>query len=100
MEMNTKHEILLKRLLDKGVVILQAERMAIGIGLKGFGLVNGRPATLMGEPCYVVYGFTDAGFDFVLSHYPSLVEAPETFDTPPQPINSGGGDNDNGACNT
>ena len=55
----------MKKMGRKGIIILQAERMAIGRDLVSFGLVAGEEARLLGSPCFVLYGFTKKGFELM-----------------------------------
>jgi hypothetical protein len=82
MPFTEKHQKLLGSLKEKGVVILQDARIDLGIDLKALGLVNGREAKLMGAPCFVLYGFTDMGFDHILSNHDAVTSKAESLKEP------------------
>jgi hypothetical protein len=82
MPFTEKHQDLLVKLKEKGVVILQDSRINLGLDLKALGLINGREAKLLGAPCFVMYGFTDTGFDHILSNHGAAISKAESFKEP------------------
>ena len=80
MPFSEEHQGILKRLVERGILILQDKRIDAGIDLKALGLVNGREAKFLGMPCLVLHGLTDRGFDHILATDRGLVTTPESSD--------------------
>lgn len=80
--LNPEHEAMMAKMVNQGILILQGDRMDIGLDLIALDLVAGEEARILGAPCLVLYGFKAKGFRHLRSFFPGLINKAKSFDNP------------------